>query len=146
MMSERSSHWSLEEAPLQYHTCACCGEAFQLATGAISDGEGADLALYLANLSLVKGHREVRLFLRFKAKNRGKTADLVVSLVLGMDQGQVVTSVVTDEANPLGHAMSQKQALASPFRPLIFEIADFIVENDTHVRPYLDAGRTSHGR
>jgi hypothetical protein len=113
-----------------------------LATGVIDDEEGANLALYMANLSPPEERREVPIFLTFKGKKRGQPADLVVTLVLRMDRGRVVTSVVTDKANPLGHAMTRKQALASLFMPLIHEIADFIVENDPHVRPFLEEGRT----
>jgi hypothetical protein len=84
--------------------------------------------------------REVRLFVAFKNKNRVKPTDLLVTLVLRVDRGKVVTSAVTDSANPLGQAMTREQALASPLKPLIFEIADFIVDNDPHVRPFLEAG------
>jgi hypothetical protein len=139
-MNKRSDNWSLEVAPLQSRTCPCCDTPFQLASGVIRDAKGADLALYVANLTPSMKPREVRLFVAFKNKNRVKPRHLLVSLVLRMDRGKVVTSAVTDSANPLGQAMTREQALASPLKPLIFEIADFIVENDPHVRPFLEPG------
>jgi hypothetical protein len=142
-MSERSDNWSLEEAPLQHHTCRRCDQVFGLAGGVIHDEDGATLAQYEADLSPVEGVRQVLIFMRFKGKRGRKPADLVVTLALRMGGGRVVTSVVTDMANPLGRAMTRKQALASPFLPLVYEIADFIVENDPHVRPYLEEGRTT---
>jgi hypothetical protein len=145
LMNKLSDNWSFEVAPLQSHTCPCCDVPFQLASGVIRDDKGADLALYVGNLTPSTKPREVRLFVVFKNNKRARPTDLVVSLVLRMDQGRIVPSVVTDRANPLGQAMTREQALASPLKPLIFEMVDFIVENDPHVGLFLEAGVSTQG-
>jgi hypothetical protein len=134
-----SINWRHAPQPLQNHTCACCGESVQFTTGLIYDEHGEELALYGATLTPTSPC-VVDLFVMFKAKAKkgGKGRDYVVSLTLRTKQGKVVTPVITDRVNPLGRPMTRQQVLASPFKTLIFQIADFIVEKDSHVRPFLE--------
>jgi hypothetical protein len=139
-MSKLSSNWSFEPFPIQNHTCPCCDERFQLAIGVIHDEHGEDFAMYIANLTPSTKPRTVTLFVRVKNKKPKKPVEVVVSLLLRMHEGQIGTSVITDTNNPLGQAMTRKRALASPLRSLIFEIADFVVQNDPRIRLFLEEG------
>jgi hypothetical protein len=138
--------WSLEPGPIETRACACCTEQLQLATGAIRDEKGEAFAFYAAILADHAGPREVRLFVAFKDTKRPEPGHVVVSLVLRRDQGNIVAAPVTDNNNPLGRALTRKQALTGRFRSLILEIGDFIGKNDPHVRPFLEAGGTTSGQ
>jgi hypothetical protein len=137
-MSELSYNWSFEVLPIQNRKCPCCDDRFQLASGIIRDDQDAELALYVANLTPATQPREAKLSLMFKDKTRRKHRDRLASLRLRLENGDVATSVVTDKDNPLGHAMTREQVLGSPLKPLIFEIANFAIENDPHIRPFLE--------
>jgi hypothetical protein len=139
-MNERSYDWSLEAAPLDKHTCPCCAERFQQVSGVIHDEKDGDVAQNVAYLAPSVQPRVVKLFLRFMNCRRVKGRAPLVSLILLMDQGAVATLVTTYKRNPLGRAMTREQAHASALRPLIFEVADFIVENDRRVRRFLEKG------
>ncbi len=75
-----------------------------------------------------------------RGEKRVQKGDPVVTLVLGMEGGKVVTTVASDAQNLLGPAMTREQVLASPLCPLIFQLADFIVAHDPHLRPFLEDG------
>jgi len=145
-MSNIRSDWSYEILLFQNRVCPCCNDPFQLASGIIRDDQGMDFAFYVANMTPSTRPRTVQLFVRFHDKTRKKGRDRVVSLVLRMHEGKVGSSVITDKNNPLGRAMTREEVLASPLKDLIFEIADFVDENDPYVRPFLEEESTAKGR
>jgi hypothetical protein len=105
----------------------------------VYDEDGDDLAMYGANLSQHGGVRHVALHLGLFVSDKKGTEPKkdFVSLALRNQEGQIVTSVVTDPHPPIDRMMTREEALASPFKPLIFRIVDFIVANDPHIRPFL---------
>src|SRR5262249_15683685 len=143
-------NWSLETFPIQERTCRCCGEPGPFITGMVYDEEGDDLAMYAAKLMEHGGVRRAGLLIGLLVTD-GQEWELekeFVSLVLWKHEGEVVTSVVTEKDDPLGRVMTQEEALASPFISLVFEIDDFIVANDPHLRPFLEEdgeGRSGEG-
>ena len=141
-MSDQNHNWSLGTFPIQTRTCPCCEKQFQLATGMVYDEKGNDVAMYIANLPTHSGVKRVPLHIGLLVKDRkGKRPKKnFVSLVLWIHEGKVVTSVVTDPEDPLGHLMTQEEALKSPFLSLMFEVDDFILDNDPYIRPFLEGG------
>ena len=143
-MSDMSHDWSFESFPIETRKCACCGEPFQIASGMIYDDAGDDLAIYVANLADHSGDKRVILHIGLLGKDRKrmKRKKNFVTLTLWRYEGKVVTSVVTDPEDPLGRLMTREEALQSPFISLLFEIKDFILENDPYIRPFLDDDST----
>jgi hypothetical protein len=137
-----SSEWSIETFPIQERMCPCCKEASKFVTGMVYDENDDDLAMYGATLAEHVGDRQVALHLGLFVRDKeGKELKKdFVSLLLWNHEGEIVTSVVTDPHDPIGRVMTREEALASPFKSLIFEIDDFIVKNDPHIGPFLEGG------
>jgi hypothetical protein len=138
-MSALSKIWSNETAPKKTHICQCCNKPTQIAGGIIRDQQKKDVAMYVEYMCPTTKPRKVFLFLHVRRDNH---RDHIVSLVLQRLGGNIVTTVFTDTHNPLGQSMSREEVLASPLKPFIFEIVDWIVENDPHVGPFLDDDST----
>jgi hypothetical protein len=139
-MSESSANWSLQTWPFEERTCPCCGDPFALSSGAVYDEQGDEFALYMAKLMEHGGVREVHLLIKLVGtdKQERELEKEFVSLVLWKHGNGIETSVATEEGELLGHVMTEEEALASPFLPLVFEIDDFIVVNDPHIAPFLE--------
>jgi hypothetical protein len=137
-MTKLSYNWSFETAPLEERVCPCCDEPFHATRGIVRDEKGADVAAYMAVLPPSGEPREVFLFLLVKDKTSVKHRDRVVSLALRMNGGDVAMSLVDGTNNPFGSEMTREEVLASPLKSLIFVIADFVSENDPHIRPSLE--------
>jgi hypothetical protein len=140
LMSDQSHNWGLETLPIETRTCPCCEEQFQLTTGMVYDDKGKGLAMYIAFLTTHSGVRRVPLHIGLLVKDHKgkKLKEDFACRVLWVREGKVVTSVVTDPEDPLGRLMTRAEALKSPFLSLIFEVDDFILEKDPHIRPFLE--------
>jgi hypothetical protein len=94
--------------------------------------------MYVAELPPPGTANAVSLFVKLHNKEQAKPEDLVVSLFLWSQQGVVAVSVDSDRDNPLGRALTREEVNSSPLRALVFEISEFVGQNDPHVRPILD--------
>jgi hypothetical protein len=148
MMSALTFNGSLDTFPIQARTCLCCGKRFPFSTGTVYGEEGGELALYAAELLEHGGVRRMGLLIGLLVTDQqGRELEKdFVSLVLWKHDGKVVTSVVTEDDDPVGRVMTKEEALASPFLSFVFEIDDFIVANDPYIAPFLEEDGEGHSQ
>ena len=140
-MADQNRNWTLDETSLEDHKCRCCGEPCKMATGMVNGEDGENVAMYVASLLEHDGVRRVSMYIGLfvDAQDISDMKKHAASLVLWEQDGQIMTSVVTDVDNPSGLTMTREEVLASPFKSLIFEINDFVLDDDPHLGPFLVA-------
>src|SRR5262245_31750798 len=134
-MSDASCNWSIETFPVETCTCPCCGEPFDTVTGIVHDERGKVVSRYVAYLKSHSGVQLALLQIRLLGKTRKgkKLKTNPVCLEFRVQEGEVVTSVLTDPENFPGRVMTRQEALRSPSMSRVFEVADFVVRNDPHI-------------
>jgi len=132
-------HWRLETLPSERRRCADCGKFNDVMFGAVLQGDGVPFAMFQWFKGEHGGRRDIfiNMVLLLKDDNGQELQKSAVGLRLWEDNDGAVATTVEDNPLPNGRGMTQTEALASPRLPLIFDIDDFIVDNDPRIKSFL---------
>lgn len=147
MMPTDSSRWSHTLEYSQIRKCPCCDDSFQICVGSVHDENRELLACYMAKLTHHDDEPVVELYLMLGEWFDGTALEgrKVTLLLWTSPGGEIVSSINGNKAFPVDEQVLRSELLASPLRSLIFEIDDFIKDENPYIRPHLTATSAQQG-
>lgn len=118
-------------------TCDICGDPLHAHIGIVLDEKDDLVASYMAILSHGhEGERAVRLFLMLGDHSALEGRKIPLQLQNAGD-GEVRPCFLDTNAFPVDEMVPVDELVTSPLYSLIFEIVDFITNENLHIRPHL---------